>query len=1253
MLQIKDIDMKLLQIHMLEENYLAEFYCNKPNIASFSFNAQIQELLSDGSFGINVVTPYLEKLEYETELVIANCFEAQIQWARENNIILKNKEKWMIEVVCKQVESFKPDVIFLSDPAIFVPDFIEYLSYKEVLLIGWCGVPFSHNIVLDEFDVVLSNSTMLLQEATTCGARSVEMFIPGITEFISEEVKNEPKRWDVVFSGQWTGEHLTRNAYLNEIAKSQNESGRFSLGFFIDTQVSDSLTDIVLKYNRGARWGMTMYRALKNGRIVINAEEDSLKGELGNVKIFEVTCVGSFLLTEYYLGIEKYFEPGVEIETFENTKELIEKINYYIEHPEEREAIAKRGQERCLRDYSMKNKIIEFEGIITKYLTIGDKGAEATSVNTQFKYEDIKSDLEQFKIAAQKRRYKNYQLIFCGLTINCNDLLTFYIEAKRIFLNRKYEFETSNPSPKIIDCGGNIGLFTLFAKQQYPGAQITVFEPNSESFNLINRNLKANNMEDVEVINAGLYKFKGKVRRGLRNPDGNTTISEEKSAVIDVVKLDDYINCEIDLLRLNIKGAELKVISEMYHKLPFVKEMMIEYQDFNGVDQDLHRLLTILNDIGFSYLLHDIYVETKDDTKRPFHLNRDTQNCLLIYAKRLCPVSMQKNKGFGLKKEITGVAPVNKHFGFDQPISIDRYYIEKFLKENKRFIKGRVLEIGDSLYTQKFGSDVAHIDVLNSELFEFETIVNNLTTGENLPANGFDCIIITQTIQFVYDVKSAMSNVINALKPGGTLLISVLGISQMSHFGMDRSSEYWKFTDKSLKMLLSEFVDESNVCVQSYGNAKVAKAFLDGLTIHDVETEVLDYRDNDYQVVLTVRANKPFDKTPIDKTPIDETPIDDSPKRDDISKNLINDITKTSFVAKNTSELSSTIAEKNFTIVSKSSVNGPIVLHYNRVWDDPINAKLLSISPENFEEHLKILLENYNVIPLHHLLVAINCKEVKANAVSITFDDGYLDVLNNAVPILEKYGLHATVFVTSGMVGVDQEFWWDALERIFLTGALIPENLKIDWIENENLELELYTPQNSLKAFDEIYQILRLKPLEVINQTIDNLLQWAGIDSVGRLSHRIVNEEQLNRLASLHSIELGSHAVTHTSLALLSPELQANEIKESKLKLEKISNKQVKFFAYPFGTVADFTKETEQIVAENGYNAAVTTIQDNISWPVNMSAIPRRTVRNCSGESFREWLKSENKDRLESESVAMRDKRIVDYQLDVFAKVLG
>lgn len=205
------------------------------------------------------------------------------------------------------------------------------------------------------------------------------------------------------------------------------------------------------------------------------------------------------------------------------------------------------------------------------------------------------------------------------------------------------------------------------------------------------------------------------------------------------------------------------------------------------------------------------------------------------------------------------VAPISPIFGLERGQSVDRYYIEKFLEKQSGDIRGHVLEIGDSSYTKKFGgnrvtcSDVLHAVPGNSAA----TLVGDLVTGQGIPREAFDCMILTQTFPFIYNVRAAIATVFAALKPGGAMLATVSGISQISRYDMERWGDYWRFTTLSARLLLEEVFPAENVLVEAYGNVYSAVAFLHGLAAEELSQEKLDHRDQDYEVVITLRAVKP------------------------------------------------------------------------------------------------------------------------------------------------------------------------------------------------------------------------------------------------------------------------------------------------------------------------------------------------------------------------------------------------------------
>lgn len=205
--------------------------------------------------------------------------------------------------------------------------------------------------------------------------------------------------------------------------------------------------------------------------------------------------------------------------------------------------------------------------------------------------------------------------------------------------------------------------------------------------------------------------------------------------------------------------------------------------------------------------------------------------------------------------------PIDRSYGWQWGKVIDRYYIEKFLAEFATDVHGRVLEVAENSYTLRFGGEhVTHSDVLHYVSGNPRaTIVADLTDADHIPSNTFDCIILTQTLQFIYNVGAAIRTLHRILKPGGVLLMTCHGISQISRFDMGNWGEYWRFTTLSVQKLCSEVFPGDHVTVHAYGNVLTAAAFLYGLTAGELHQEELDYRDPDYELILGVRATKPRD----------------------------------------------------------------------------------------------------------------------------------------------------------------------------------------------------------------------------------------------------------------------------------------------------------------------------------------------------------------------------------------------------------
>lgn len=207
-------------------------------------------------------------------------------------------------------------------------------------------------------------------------------------------------------------------------------------------------------------------------------------------------------------------------------------------------------------------------------------------------------------------------------------------------------------------------------------------------------------------------------------------------------------------------------------------------------------------------------------------------------------------------KEIN-VKPISSIFGGERGKAVDRYYIENFLKRNSESIRGDVMEIASNDYIQKYGAEKVTSEViLHVEGWGRNAIKGNFETGEGLKENMIDCLICTQTLQYIYDLKSAIRNIFMILKPGGVGLFTVPGIKSLSMGDNRNWGDYWSFTPKSALRLFGDEFGKENVEVETFGNVKVAMAYLYGLCLEDMKIEDMDYCDEQFPFLITVKVAK-------------------------------------------------------------------------------------------------------------------------------------------------------------------------------------------------------------------------------------------------------------------------------------------------------------------------------------------------------------------------------------------------------------
>lgn len=294
---------------------------------------------------------------------------------------------------------------------------------------------------------------------------------------------------------------------------------------------------------------------------------------------------------------------------------------------------------------------------------------------------------------------------------------------------------------------------------------------------------------------------------------------------------------------------------------------------------------------------------------------------------------------------------------------------------------------------------------------------------------------------------------------------------------------------------------------------------------------------------------------------------------------------------------------------------GAIILCYHRVAHLPESPRRLWVSPERFAEHLDYLVRSCHPISLADLVQGIQNGQVPDKSVVVTFDDGYADNLWNAKPLLERYGVPATVFVTSGFVGQKRLFYWDELACLLLEATDgFPETLCVTLPYGLKWCYPLTTWSQRLHAYHALHDRLRPLSQSERDQILEQIRHQLGdLTEAQREKHRALRPQELLELVQGGLVEVGAHTVHHPDLPCLPETAQRQEISESKRQLEALLDRPVRFFAYPYGSGND---QTRKLVQQAGFAAACALFEGAVNNAANPFWLPRLFVENWDGDRF-------------------------------------
>lgn len=322
----------------------------------------------------------LIKLGHEACDVFANNLFAQEAWAREHGILrspdwsLKfrlrrgffpwvsfvREARWTYEILTAQVRHYKPDVV-LNQNIHLNGEFFHSIKPYTRLVVGQHASPLHPGDDLSAYDLVFSSLPNLVDHFRKQGLRS-EFIRLGFEPSVLTRVEERGQSIPVSFVGALSPGHSGRRRWLEYLC------GKLGVQVWGDGIDRRSGTSRLRRAYRGQAWGIEMYRILNKSRVTLNHHIDVAESYANNMRLFEATGVRALLITDWKVNLQELFELGKEVVAYKSNEECAELARYYLEHDAEREAIARSGQQRTLREHTYYQRMEELLEIVRKYL---------------------------------------------------------------------------------------------------------------------------------------------------------------------------------------------------------------------------------------------------------------------------------------------------------------------------------------------------------------------------------------------------------------------------------------------------------------------------------------------------------------------------------------------------------------------------------------------------------------------------------------------------------------------------------------------------------------------------------------------------------------------------------------------------------------------------------------------------------------------------------------------------------------------
>jgi hypothetical protein len=360
--------------------YLNAFYKKNPQLRSASYGEQMNAILKD-YYGVwGSYTYYFNKAGIQAELIIPNNYYLQQTWARENGV--RFDRDWSFSIPLEQVKRIKPDVFFIGSMFEYFGSFLDKVKVIVPNVFGWIACYIPPGINIKKLDLILTSVPAFVENFRKSGINSELLNAAFDARVLSQIDTSGNQDIDFSFIGSFTTAHSNRISLIKEliertplklfgtgISKIPDERNFFQRIF--------SRSPVQQRYG-GEAWGLDMFRVLRRSRITFNVHIDVSGNYAGNMRMFEATGAGTLLLTDGKNSSTRLFADD-EVTYYSSLDDAMDKVNYFLNHEEERRAIAEKGQQKTLSQYNFENMAAVMRDYFVKYMQASASAANSFS----------------------------------------------------------------------------------------------------------------------------------------------------------------------------------------------------------------------------------------------------------------------------------------------------------------------------------------------------------------------------------------------------------------------------------------------------------------------------------------------------------------------------------------------------------------------------------------------------------------------------------------------------------------------------------------------------------------------------------------------------------------------------------------------------------------------------------------------------------------------------------------------------------